>query len=378
MVRELEVSAGAGTLGKKITYKDAGVDIAANARWVRAIEAAMHSTYGPRVPRSRHGGFTGLFRLDYDEALFRRNYKKPMLVACTDGVGTKVLIAIAMNRLETIGIDLVAMNVNDLITCGAEPLLFLDYLAVHKLDPERLADIVEGIAAGCREAGCALLGGETAEMPALYRKGDLDLAGFAVGVVELSKKIDGSRVEPGDVVIGLPSSGIHSNGYSLVRKLIEHGGCDLAQHYDELGETLGEAVLRPTRIYVRAVQRVLRRYRRKRVVSGMAHITGGGLEENIARAIPDNCDAVLSPSRWRVPPIFGFLQRLGASRTEMLKVFNMGIGFVMIVRPFFADSVMRILKRAGEQPCKIGRIRRGTGRVQFRGSSRRAGARATT
>jgi phosphoribosylformylglycinamidine cyclo-ligase len=375
---ELDVSAGAGTLGKKITYKDSGVDIAANTRWVRAIEAAMHSTYGPRVPRARHGGFAGLFRLDYDEALFRRNYKKPMLVACTDGVGTKVLIAIAMNRLDTIGVDLVAMSVNDLITCGAEPLLFLDYLAVHRLDPERLKDVVEGIAAGCREAGCALLGGETAEMPAVYRKGDLDLAGFAVGVVECNRMIDGSRMEPGDVVIGLPSSGIHSNGYSLVRRLIEHKGCDLGKHYDELGETLGEAVLRPTRIYVRAVQRVVRRYRRKRVVTGMAHITGGGLSENIARAIPPNCDAMLDPTKWSLPPIFGFLRRLGASHAEMVKVFNMGIGFVMIVRPFFAESVLRILKRAGEQPLKIGHIRRGAGTVRMRTrSSRGRGAVAT-
>ncbi len=256
--------------GKALTYKEAGVDIHANTRWVSKIESAMRSTYGPRVPKDRHGGFAGMFRLDYDETLFRRNYKRPVLVGCTDGVGTKVLIAIEMNKLDTIGIDLVAMNVNDLITCGAEPLFFLDYLAVHKLDPDHLLQVIEGVAEGCRQAGCALLGGETAEMPDLYRKGDLDLAGFAVGVVERGRQIDGSRVEPGDIIVALPSSGIHSNGYTLVRKLIERAGAKLDQHYDKLGETLGQAVLRPTRIYVGPVMSVLHDYPRKRVVAGMA------------------------------------------------------------------------------------------------------------
>ena len=346
-----------------LTYKEAGVDIHANTRWVSAIESAMRSTYGPRVFKDRHGGFAGLFRLDYDDQLFRRNYKRPVLVGCTDGVGTKVLIAIEMNRLGTIGIDLVAMNVNDLITCGAEPLFFLDYLAVHKLDPDHLLQVIEGIAAGCREAGCALLGGETAEMPDLYRKGDLDLAGFAVGILEHRRAIDSSRVEPGDVVIALPSSGIHSNGYTLVRKLIARAGCKLDQVYDELGETLGEAVLRPTRIYVNAVQAVLHHYPVKRVVTGMAHITGGGLRENIARAIPSHCDVVLTRSAWKPPPIFDFLRRLGTTRAEMYKVFNMGIGYIFIVRPFYADVVMRVLRHAGEQPFVAGGIQRGTQRV---------------
>ena len=218
-----------------ITYKDAGVDIGAGARWVGAIESAMRSTYGPRVCGNRHGGFAGLFRLDYDEQLFRRNYRRPLLVGCTDGVGTKVLIAIKMKRLDTIGIDLVAMNVNDLICCGAEPLFFLDYLAVNKLEPKELKDVIEGVAEGCRQAGCALLGGETAEMPDLYRKDDFDLAGFSVGAVEFDRVIDGSRVAPRDVLIALPSSGIHSNGYSLVRKLVTKGRCKLDKVYDELG-----------------------------------------------------------------------------------------------------------------------------------------------
>ena len=214
-------------------------------------------------------------------------------------------------------------------------------------------------------ANCALLGGETAEMPDLYRKGDLDLAGFAVGVVEHGRQIDGTRIEPGDAIVALPSSGVHSNGYSLVRKLIARGQCKLDQHYDELGETLGEAVLRPTRIYVNAVLSVLNRYSTKRVVVGMAHVTGGGLKENIARAIPANCDAVLHRKAWTPPPVFKFLQRLGTTRTEMFRVFNMGIGFVMIVKPFYVRGVMRTLKKAGEQPFIAGRIERGRQRVRF-------------
>ncbi|MBI4718149.1 MAG: phosphoribosylformylglycinamidine cyclo-ligase [Planctomycetes bacterium] len=348
-----------------ITYKQSGVNIDANTRWVEAIKRAMQSTYGPRVPKHRHGGFAGLYALDFEEDLFRRDYRKPLLVGCTDGVGTKVLIAVEMDRLSTIGIDLVAMNVNDLITCGAEPLFFLDYLAVHKLDPERLLAVVEGIAAGCREAGCALLGGETAEMPDLYRRGDLDLAGFAVGVVEPRRVIDGSRVAVGDQLIALPSSGVHSNGYSLVRKLIAQARCRLNTYYAELGEPLGEALLRPTRIYVRAVQAVLRTYTVKRVVRAMAHITGGGLRENIARVLPPNCDAVIRRSAWTPPPIFDFLRRLGTSRAEMFKVFNMGVGFVFVVAPRFAGGVMQTLQRAGEHPFVLGQVQRGGQRVRF-------------
>lgn len=348
-----------------ITYKDSGVDIRANTRWVSAIQAAMMSTYGPRVPKTRHGGFSGMFRLDYDEQLFRRNYERPMLVGCADGVGTKVLIAIEMGRLSTIGIDLVAMNVNDMITCGAEPLFFMDYLAVHKLAPRVLKDVIEGIAAGCREAGCALLGGETAEMPDLYRKNDFDLAGFAVGVVEHGRQIDGGRVSAGDILLALPSSGVHSNGYSLVRRLIKSKRCRLAEEFDELGETLGEALLRPTRIYVRAVQAVLKAYPVKRVITGMAHITGGGLRENIARVLPRHCDAVIHRGGWRAPPIFDFLRKLGTTRMEMMKVFNMGVGFVFAVRPTFAMGVMRALRKAGEHPFELGRIRRGGQRVRF-------------
>ncbi len=350
----------------QITYKDAGVNISANTRWVTAIASAMKSTYGPRVVADRHGGFAGLFRLDYDEQLFRRNYAKPVLVACTDGVGTKVLIALEMKKLDTIGIDLVAMNVNDLITVGAEPLLFLDYLAVSKLDPQRLRDVVEGIAAGCRESGCALLGGETAEMPDMYQPGELDLAGFSVGVVEHGKAIDGSRVNRDDVIIGLPSSGVHSNGYSLVRKVIAESGVKLTDYCDGLGETLGEAVLRPTRIYVRQVQHVLNAYKRIQVVTGMAHVTGGGLKENIARILPANCDAILKKKSWFIPPIFDFLANHGIRTAEMYKVFNMGVGFVLIVRPRFANSVMRRLEEIGESPVQMGVVKRGAQKVVIR------------
>lgn len=349
-----------------ISYKDAGVNLGANTQWVAAIEAAMRSTYGPRVLSTRHGAFTGLFRLDFDEPIFRRNYRRPVLVGCADGVGTKVLLAIRMKRLSTIGIDLIAMNVNDLITCGAEPLFFLDYLGVHRLDPAVLKDVIEGIAVGCREARCALLGGETAEMPALYRRGEFDLAGFSVGVVEHDRVIDGSRVSPGDAIIGLPSSGVHSNGYTLVRKLIAQDRSCLRRIDKKLGESLGEALLRPTRIYVRAIQAVLKAYRVKRVVTAMAHITGGGLGENIERALPMGCQAVLRKSAWRPPPVFDVLRRLGMTRAEMWKVFNMGIGYVLFVRPHFAAGVGRILRRVGEQPIELGEVKRGRRCVRFR------------
>lgn len=347
------------------TYRQAGVDIGANARWVEAIRASMQSTYDPRV-LSRHNAFAGLYRLDFDEQLFRRNYRRPVLVGCADGVGTKVLLAIEMKRLSTIGIDLVAMNVNDLITCGAEPLFFLDYLGVHELSPPRLLEVIEGIAAGCREAGCALLGGETAEMPDLYAREHLDLAGFAVGIVERDRIIDGSTVREGDVLVGLRSSGVHSNGYTLVRRLLKQARCDLSGPLEASGETIGEALLRPTRIYVKAVAAVMEKYDGRRVVSAMAHITGGGLRENIARLLPPQVSAVISRRAWRPDPVFDFLRRLGVSRAEMFKVFNMGIGFVLAVRPRFATGVMNTLRDAGEQPVQIGIVESGAGRVIFR------------
>lgn len=350
---------------KRLTYASSGVRLESNTQFVHAIQAAMHSTYGPRVC-SRNGGFAGLFRLDYDEQLFRRNYRRPLLVGCADGAGTKVLLAKQTGRLDTIGIDLVAMSVNDLITCGAEPLFFLDYLAIGTLDPAAMVTVVEGIAAGCKQADCALLGGETAEMPDLYRPGEFDLAGFSLGVVELHKAIDGRRISPGDAIIGLPSNGVHSNGYSLVRKVIAKRKLKLIAEIEELGETLSDALMRPTRIYVRPILQLLRAYKVKRVVTGMAHITGGGLPENVARALPPDCDAVLHRKRWTPPPVFSYLQRLGIAHAEMMRVFNMGIGFVVFVRPTFAEAAIRRLRRAGENPVRIGRVKRGSGQVTIK------------
>ncbi len=343
---------------RKLTYKDSGVDVDANAHWVQQIRKAMASTYGPRVC-SKHNAFAGMFRLDVNEKMFTRNYRRPVLVACADGVGSKVMLAVELGDLSTIGIDLVAMNVNDMITCGAEPLFFLDYLGVHGIDPRWMVPLVEGIADGCAMAGCALLGGETAEMPDLYGVGKLDLAGFSVGVVEFGRQIDGLSINPGDELIGLASSGIHSNGYSLVRRLIKRHRLKLDREYDELGETLGQAVLRPTRVYVRSVLSVLDSYRRGGVVTGMAHITGGGLAENIERVLPKGCGATVRTSQWRVPELFKFLQRGAVDEKEMYRVFNMGIGYVLAVRPKYVAGICRRLEEAGESTMVIGRVKRG-------------------
>jgi len=352
--------------GQTLTYRQAGVDVDANDRMVELIKPHLRSTFGPRV-LGRYGGFAGLFRLDYREQLFARHYKDPLLVGCADGVGTKVLVAIAARRLDTIGIDLVAMNVNDLLTTGGEPLFFLDYVALHKLVPETVAEIVRGIAEGCRQANCALLGGETAEMPDIYRPGEFDLAGFAVGVVSRTRLVDGRRVEPGDVVIGLPSTGLHSNGYALARKLVfERAGLRVDSPVDELGQTAGEALLRPTRIYVRAVLDLLARYRRKRVVRAMAHITGGGLPGNLPRVLPEHCAIVLRRRSWSVPKVFGWLEALGADPDDMWRTFNMGIGYVLIVRPAFAAAVIEHLRRAGQDALRIGYVKRGSGEVEIR------------
>jgi len=351
-------------MAKTTTYKDAGVSIEANTRWVARIQSAMRSTYDSRV-RSVPGAFAGLFTLDLERPASRRNGGKPVLVGCADGVGTKVLLGIKSGHLRGLGVDLVAMNVNDLITCGAEPLFFLDYLAVHKIDPDRLADIVAGIADGCRLAGCALLGGETAEMPDLYKKGHLDLAGFSTGVVKSNRIIDGRRVTPGDILIGLASSGVHSNGFTLVRKLISEHRLLLHRRYDQMDETLAEALLRPTRIYVTSVLGVLGKYRTKRPVTAMAHITGGGLPENVTRILPRDCAAEIDTRSWVPPPIFPLLQGLGVRRREMFRVFNMGIGFVLAVKPMFASGVMVQLEAGGESPTIIGRVKRGRRTVKL-------------
>ena len=351
-----------------MTYAAAGVDIDAGDEVVDRIKPILKRTHGPRV-MGRHGAFAGMFRLDYNESLFKRNYSDPVLVACTDGVGTKVMLAIEMGRLDTIGIDCVAMNVNDLIVQGAEPLFFLDYLGLSKVDPADTADIIESVARGCEISGCALIGGECAEMPDIYKPGDFDVAGFAVGVVELKRATDPTRIEPGDVVLGLASSGVHSNGYTLVRKIIETKGLDLGSTYPELesDRTLGDLLLEPTRIYAKSIVSLLRGYTVKKIVTGMAHITGGGLPGNLDRALPADVDALIDRQSWTVPPLFRFLQQHGGvAEDEMDRVFNMGVGYCLVVRPTFADAVAKKLHKAGETVFRMGEITRGSGVVRYR------------
>jgi len=356
-----------------LTYAGAGVDLERYDAFVSTIPAMIRRTHGQRVIQNP-GGFAGLFRLDYNEKLFKRNFKDPVLVAATDGVGTKIRLAQRLGVYDTIGIDLVAMSVNDLIVEGAEPLLFLDYLAANAVDPAVMRDILSGIAAGCRTAGAALIGGETAEMGDLYAPGDFDLAGFAVGVVELRRAIGRQRVSPGDIVLGLASSGVHSNGYSLVRRIIDDAGLDLDEPCPWAGAdtdgqgppTLGRALLEPTRIYAPSIVRVQRGYAVKNVITAMAHITGGGLDQNLERALPSDVDAVLSRRAWEVPPIFRLLQeRGGVEDQEMQRVFNMGIGYVLVVRPTFADAVARKLRRMGETVFMLGETRKGAGKVRW-------------
>ncbi len=351
-----------------INYKQSGVSIDANDQMVRQIYSAVASTFGPRVIESRDG-FAGMFRLDYDERLFKRNYKNPVLVACTDGVGSKVQLAGEIKKFDTVGIDLVAMSVNDMLVQGAEPLFFLDYLAVHKLEPEFVAELVKGVAAGCRQADCALIGGETAEMPDTYSPGDFDMAGFAVGVIERKKIITGQTIRKGDVILGLASNGLHSNGFTLVRNIcFKRARLKMTDRPEGLGgAVLGNVLLEPTRIYVRPLIRLLSKYKVKRVVHGMAHITGGGLVGNIPRVLPKDCNAVIKKSSWSRHNIFTFLQNAGpVEEDEMFRVFNMGIGFVLIVAEDFANSIAKKLTKFGEKVYRIGRITTGTGKVALK------------
>ena len=352
-------------MSEHISYEQSGVSIDANDQMVRQIYSAVASTFGPRVIESRDG-FAGMFRLDYDERLFKRNYKNPVLVACTDGVGSKVQLAGEIKKFDTVGIDLVAMSVNDMLVQGAEPLFFLDYLAVHKLEPEFVAELVKGVAAGCRQADCALIGGETAEMPDTYSPGDFDMAGFAVGVIERKKIITGQMIGKGDVILGLASNGLHSNGFTLVRNIcFKRARLKMTDRPEGLGgAVLGNVLLEPTRIYVRPLIRLLSKYKVKRVVHGMAHITGGGLVGNIPRVLPKDCNAVIKKSSWSRHNIFTFLQNAGpVEEEEMFRVFNMGIGFVLIVAEDFANSIARKLTKFGEKVYRIGRITTGTGKV---------------
>jgi len=341
-------------------YKQAGVNIAAGNEAVERMKRHVARTVRPEVIGGL-GGFGGLFAMNRDK------YKEPILVSGTDGVGTKLKVAFAADKHDTVGIDCVAMCVNDIVVQGAEPLFFLDYLATGTLDPAKVEQIVAGVAEGCVQAGCALIGGETAEMPSMYHDGEYDIAGFTVGVVDKSRMIDGSGIVPGDVVIGLASSGVHSNGFSLVRKLLlDSGKYTVNDRVPALGgPTLGEALLAPTRIYVKPVLSLLERAN----VRGMAHITGGGFIENIPRVLPANVNAHIRLGSWPQPPIFGLLREEGSlTHDDCYRTFNMGIGYVIVVPADERDAAMAALREAGETPYEIGVITAGEGVVTFEGT----------
>ena len=334
---------------KPLTYADAGVSIDAGNALVKTIGPLARSTARPGA-NAELGGFGGFFDLK------TAGYDDPLLVAANDGVGTKLKLAIETGRHDGVGIDLVAMCANDLVVQGAEPLFFLDYYATGKLDNEVAAMVVASIAEGCRRAGCALIGGETAEMPGMYSAGDYDLAGFCVGAVDRDKVLTGSSIAPGDVVLGLASSGVHSNGFSLVRRIIEQNQWNLEQTFPSFGEPLRDALLEPTHIYVRSLLPLVQ----QRQIKGLAHITGGGLLENIPRVLPDACHAMIDADLWELPPIFALLQEGGHIATEeMARTFNCGVGMVVIVDPSQAEAVSTALEGAGEMAFEIGRIEEG-------------------
>ena len=350
---------------KPLTYAAAGVDIDAGDEVVDRIVPIVKRTYSPRV-LGLHGAFAGMFRLNGPAGFGSkkmRKYKDPVLVGCTDGVGTKVLLAAEFKIYDTVGIDCVAMNVNDLIVQGAEPLFFLDYLGLSKLDPTNTTAMIAGVAKGCEIAGCSLIGGECAEMPDIYAPGDFDVAGFCVGVIEHARVTKQPKPKVGDIVLGLASSGVHSNGYTLVRRIIADAGLSYTKKYAELGgKRLIDVLLEPTRIYAREVIGMLDALGAKEAVSGMAHITGGGLPGNVCRALGSDVDAEIHADAWIPPAIFPFLQQHGGVETsEMFRVFNMGIGYTIIVRPKMAATVMKILRKLGENPVPIGQIVKGKG-----------------
>ncbi|HHV15660.1 MAG TPA: phosphoribosylformylglycinamidine cyclo-ligase [Gelria sp.] len=332
---------------KGLSYKDAGVDIDAANQSVEMIKKWVGRTKRPEV-LTDIGSFGGFFALDNNK------YREPVLVSGTDGVGTKLKIAQLMGVHDSVGIDLVAMCVNDILVHGAEPLFFLDYIALGKLEPVLVEALVKGVSQGCLLAGCALIGGETAEMPGFYQEDEYDLVGFAVGVVERPNLINGSAIKEGDLLIGLPSSGLHSNGYSLVRKvLLEKAGLELDKYVETLGKTLGEVLLTPTRIYVKTILALLEEVE----VNGMAHITGGGIRENLQRVLPVGMGAIIDAAAINTPPIFKLIEELGqVPQEEMFRTFNMGIGFILIVSPHHHDKTLKCLHVKGENPIVIGRV----------------------
>jgi phosphoribosylformylglycinamidine cyclo-ligase len=337
----------------EVSYKDAGVDLELYDQAMRRLPALMAKTHTGRV-MDLPGGFAGLFRLQGEG----RTYRDPVLVSGTDGVGTKLKVALLAKKFDTVGIDLVAMCVNDCLCLGAEPLFFLDYLALGHDNPDLVATLVAGVSAGCIEAGAALLGGETAIMPDLYAEEDFDMAGFCVGVVERDQVIDGSKVAPGDLVIGLASSGFHSNGFSLIRKaLFDRLGMRIDQHITELGAPLAEVLLKPTRIYAKPINTLLQMRSLQGRIHGMAHITGGGLVENTERVLPENCRLALRDNSWPMPAVYQWFQSLGqVSADEMARVFNMGVGYVVIADASAAEETMQTLTANGETAWRIGEI----------------------
>ena len=343
---------------EKMTYRDAGVDIDAGNESVSLIKDSVRATYRPEVLGDL-GGFGGLF------ALRAQDYREPVLVSGTDGVGTKLRLAFLLHRHDTIGQDAVAMCVNDILVQGAEPLFFLDYLAVGKLEPTQVADVVSGVARACKESGCALIGGETAEMAGFYPVGEYDIAGFAVGVVERERLITSARVKAGDVLLGLPSSGVHSNGYSLVRKIVfEHKGFHGDEYMEELGRTIGEELLTPTRLYPQVCLPLIRDFD----LHGMVHITGGGFYENIPRALPEGMGAEVNAATWEMPAVFRLLQEWGnVDWAEMYRTFNMGIGMVLIASEEEAARIEARLDAQHEAVFRIGRVTEGAHEAMIKG-----------
>lgn len=339
---------------KPLSYRDAGVDIDAGNALVQKIKDSVNSTQRPGVLGSL-GGFGGLFELPLER------YQNPVLVAATDGVGTKLKLAIQQGKHDTIGIDLVAMCVNDILVMGAEPLFFLDYYATSALDTDIATDVIAGIADGCRQSGAALIGGETAEMPGIYQAGDYDLAGFCVGIVEKDRIIDGSKAKPGDVLIALASSGPHSNGYSLIRKIIEISGGDLSQ--DCCGHPIADALLAPTTIYVSALEGLIK----TTDIHALAHITGGGLMENLPRVLPGDTCAVVDTRSWRVPEVFDWLQQTGNIDTmEMYRTFNCGVGMVVVVSEDDAEPTLQTLNVNGITAWQLGQVEPASGKATVR------------
>lgn len=333
-----------------LTYKNSGVDVTSGYEAVKLMKNHVQNTFTKGV-LSDIGGFSGMFALD------KNQYDEPVLVSGTDGVGTKLMVAFIMDKHDTIGEDCVAMSVNDILCQGARPLFFLDYIATGKLHPTKIASIVEGISNGCKKAGCALIGGETAEMPGLYKENEYDLAGFAVGIVDRKNIISGKNIKEGDVLIGLLSSGLHSNGFSLVRKLFFNiYKYDVDHYFDELGSTLGEELIKPTKIYSNALIELNQKFN----IKGISHITGGGFHENIPRMLPDGLRAVIDRKHVEVPAIFNLMQKLGHIEThEMYSTFNMGIGIVMAVDPKDADNIVDFLRTKDERAYIIGEIIKG-------------------